>query len=90
MAPMAGLVVMVLLENGAQMEEGQSILVLEAMKMEHVVKSPRAGYVDGLQVAPCQQVFDTSVLFTIKVSRVKTEDWIGTFEGHKGGSLELS
>ncbi|KAJ6795291.1 methylcrotonoyl-CoA carboxylase subunit alpha, mitochondrial isoform X2 [Iris pallida] len=66
MAPMAGLVVKVLLENGAQVEEGQSILVLEAMKMEHVIKSPRAGYVDGLQVAPGQQVFDTSVLFTIK------------------------
>lgn len=31
---MAGLVVKVLLQNGALVEEGQPILVLEAMKME--------------------------------------------------------
>lgn len=31
---MAGLVVKVLMENGALVEEGQPILVLEAMKME--------------------------------------------------------
>ncbi|KAJ0982498.1 hypothetical protein J5N97_010753 [Dioscorea zingiberensis] len=45
----------------------EPVLVLEAMKMEHVVKSPRAGYVDGLQVAVGQQVYDTSVLFMIKI-----------------------
>ncbi|XP_072956708.1 methylcrotonoyl-CoA carboxylase subunit alpha, mitochondrial [Typha angustifolia] len=66
LAPMAGLVVKVLVEDGASVEEGQSILVLEAMKMEHVVKSPRAGFVDGLKVTPGQQIFDTTVLFTIK------------------------
>ncbi|XP_010938258.1 methylcrotonoyl-CoA carboxylase subunit alpha, mitochondrial isoform X2 [Elaeis guineensis] len=66
LAPMAGLVVKVLIENGALVEEGQPILVLEAMKMEHVVKSPCAGYVDGLQVAAGQQVFDTTILFSVK------------------------
>ena len=34
MAPMAGLVVKVLVKNGTKVEEGQPILVLEAMKME--------------------------------------------------------
>lgn len=34
---------------------------------QHVVKSPRAGYVEGLQVSPGQQVFDTTALFSIKV-----------------------
>lgn len=33
-APMAGLVVKVLVKDGAEVEEGQPILVLEAMKME--------------------------------------------------------
>lgn len=33
-APMAGLVVKVLVNNGMKVEEGQPILVLEAMKME--------------------------------------------------------
>ena len=34
MAPMAGLVDKVLLENGTLVVEGQPVLVLEAMKME--------------------------------------------------------
>ena len=33
-APMAGLVVKVLVQDGSKVEEGQPILVLEAMKME--------------------------------------------------------
>ena len=33
-APMAGLVVKVLVEDGAKVEEGKPVLVLEAMKME--------------------------------------------------------
>jgi hypothetical protein len=34
---------------------------------QHVVKAPRAGYIEGLKITPGQQVFDSSVLFTIKV-----------------------
>ncbi|CAN1766180.1 Methylcrotonoyl-CoA carboxylase subunit alpha, mitochondrial [Linum perenne] len=65
-APMAGLVVKVLLNNGAKVVEGQPILVLEAMKMEHIVKSQSSGYLHGLQVGAGQQVADGSFLFTIK------------------------
>lgn len=39
MAPMAGLVVKVLVNNGQVVEEGQPVLVLEAMKME-VCRAP--------------------------------------------------
>ncbi|KAF9618529.1 hypothetical protein IFM89_002224 [Coptis chinensis] len=67
-APMAGLVVKILAKNGMKMVEGQPILVLEAMKMEHVVKAPSTGYVRGLEVASGQQVFDNSILFSIKVN----------------------
>ncbi|KAK1311153.1 hypothetical protein QJS10_CPA08g00318 [Acorus calamus] len=65
-APMAGLVVKVLVENGSKVEDGQPILVLEAMKMEHVVKAPFSGYVHGLQIAAGQQVFDSNVLFRVQ------------------------
>uniref|UniRef100_A0A0D9Y189 Methylcrotonoyl-CoA carboxylase subunit alpha, mitochondrial n=1 Tax=Leersia perrieri TaxID=77586 RepID=A0A0D9Y189_9ORYZ len=68
LAPMAGLVVKVLLKDGARVEEGQPVMVIEAMKMEHVVKAPRAGYVEGLKSTAGQQVFDSSVLFTVKES----------------------
>ncbi|KAK9281063.1 hypothetical protein L1049_003956 [Liquidambar formosana] len=65
-APMAGLVVKVLVKDGTKVEEGQPILVLEAMKMEHVVKAPSAGYVCGLEVTAGQQVSDGCVLFSVK------------------------
>ncbi|KAL6214669.1 hypothetical protein ACLB2K_014101 [Fragaria x ananassa] len=65
-APMAGLVVKVLIRDATKVEEGQPILVLEAMKMEHVVKAPSAGYVHGLHLSAGQQVSDGSVLFSIK------------------------
>ncbi|PON94953.1 Pyruvate carboxylase [Trema orientale] len=67
-APMAGLVVKVLVKDGTKVEEGQPILVLEAMKMEHVVKAPSTGYVHGLQLTTGQQVSDGSVLFRVKIS----------------------
>ncbi|KAL2323524.1 hypothetical protein Fmac_027903 [Flemingia macrophylla] len=67
-APMAGLVVKVLVENKTRVEEGQPVLVLEAMKMEHVVKAPSSGYVHCLKVTVGEQVSDGSVLFRVKVS----------------------
>ncbi|KAL0459502.1 UNVERIFIED_CONTAM: Methylcrotonoyl-CoA carboxylase subunit alpha, mitochondrial [Sesamum latifolium] len=67
-APMAGLVVKVLVQDGAKVVEGQPILVLEAMKMEHVVKAPSAGCISGLRVSASQQVSDGTVLFAVKVS----------------------
>ncbi|MED6110858.1 hypothetical protein PIB30_046797 [Stylosanthes scabra] len=65
-APMAGLVVKVLVTDKTRVEEGQPVLVLEAMKMEHVVKAPSSGFVHGLQVKVGEQVSDGSVLFSVK------------------------
>ncbi|CAH1417708.1 unnamed protein product [Lactuca virosa] len=65
-APMAGLVVKVLVKNGMKVEEGQPMLVMEAMKMEHVLKAPTSGLISGLQVTPGQQVSDNTVLFNVK------------------------
>ncbi|KAK1282893.1 hypothetical protein QJS10_CPB22g00354 [Acorus calamus] len=69
-APMAGLVIKVLVENGSKVEDGQPILVLEAMKMEHVVKAPFSGYVHGLQIAAGQQAFDSNVLFRVQLGKL--------------------
>lgn len=65
-APMAGCIVKVLVEEGAVVNKDQAVLVLEAMKMEHVVKAPREGCVRGLKLGSGQQVFDNSVLFVIE------------------------
>ncbi len=47
-APMPGKIVAILVEEGQQVEEGQGLVVVEAMKMENELKSPRAGVVKNL------------------------------------------
>jgi biotin carboxyl carrier protein len=49
-APMPGKVVAVLVKDGEQVEEGQGLVVVEAMKMENELRSPRAGVVKNLSV----------------------------------------
>jgi biotin carboxyl carrier protein len=49
-AAMPGKVVRILLEEGAQVEAGQGILVVEAMKMQNEIKSPKVGRILKLLV----------------------------------------
>ena len=51
-APLAGSVARVLVADGDEIEAGQVLLVLEAMKMETEIKAPSAGTVSGVLVAP--------------------------------------
>lgn len=50
LAPMPGKVVRILVEAGAQVQAGDGIVVVEAMKMQNEMKSPKAGTVAGLNV----------------------------------------
>lgn len=47
-APMPGALLEVLVEDGQAVDEGQDLVVVEAMKMEHRMKAPFAGVVRGL------------------------------------------
>ena len=47
-APMPGRIVLVKAKPGDQVEEGQELLVMEAMKMELALKAPRAGTIDSV------------------------------------------
>ena len=49
--PMAGTVVKVLIEAGADVKSGDTLLVLEAMKMETEVTAPKDGKVKSVDVA---------------------------------------
>lgn len=49
-APMPGLVLSILVEPGQEVAQGDSMLILEAMKMENVIKSPGAGVVKKVVV----------------------------------------
>ena len=50
-APMQGTIVKVLVAEGDAVEVGQSVLVLEAMKMENHISAEKAGTVDEVRVA---------------------------------------
>lgn len=49
-APMPGLVLEVSVEGGQQVSKGDALLILEAMKMENVIKSPTDGVIKSISV----------------------------------------
>ena len=49
-APMPGIVLDIMVKNGQTVEEGTPILILEAMKMENVLKAAAPGLVDTIEV----------------------------------------
>lgn len=50
-APMPGLIIQVSAEEGQQVNKGDTLMILEAMKMENAIKSPRDGVVKKVNVA---------------------------------------
>jgi acetyl-CoA/propionyl-CoA carboxylase biotin carboxyl carrier protein len=65
-APMQGTIVKVLVEAGAQVEAGQAILVLEAMKMENQINAETSGTVKEIRVAAGDSVGTGDVLAVIE------------------------
>jgi 3-methylcrotonyl-CoA carboxylase alpha subunit len=61
-APMPGKVIALLAEAGRRVERGAPLLVLEAMKMEHTLRAPRAGTVRSFRFAPGDQVSEGTEL----------------------------
>ncbi len=64
-APMPGLVLHVLVEPGQSVEEGQGLVVLEAMKMENELRAPRAGTVAAIHIGPGDAVGKNALLVEI-------------------------
>jgi acetyl-CoA/propionyl-CoA carboxylase biotin carboxyl carrier protein len=63
--PMQGTIVKVLVEVGQQVEVGQGVVVLEAMKMENQINADRAGKVTEIKVAPGDTVGGGDVVVVI-------------------------
>ena len=62
LAPMPGKIVRVLVQVGDSVEVGQGLLVVEAMKMQNEIHSPKAGTVERLNVKEGQPVNAGEVL----------------------------
>ena len=65
-SPMPGKVVKVLVSAGDEVEEGQGLVVVEAMKMENELKAPKAGAVVDVAVQEGQLVEGGAVLVAIE------------------------
>jgi len=62
---MPGRIVKVLLKKGEKVEEGQAVLILEAMKMQNEIKSPRTGRIIKIGPQASESVETGSLLFTV-------------------------
>jgi len=51
-----GTIITVLVRKGQQVEEGESLLVLESMKMQNKIACPRSGKVKVIKVAAGQSI----------------------------------
>lgn len=65
-APMNGSIVRVLVEAGQQVEAGTTLVVLEAMKMEHSIRAPHAGTVKALYCCEGEMVSESTVLVELE------------------------
>ena len=65
-SPMPGKIVRVLVEVGAQVETGTGIVVVEAMKMQNEMKSPKAGVVVSINAESGATVNAGDVLAVIE------------------------
>ncbi|MEM1258186.1 MAG: acetyl-CoA carboxylase biotin carboxyl carrier protein subunit [Bacteroidota bacterium] len=65
-APMPGLILEVSVTEGQEVKEGDSLLILEAMKMENVITSPREGIIKNIAVEQGEAVEKKHVLITFE------------------------
>lgn len=61
-APMPGLVLKVLVEEGAEVKKGDNLFILEAMKMENIIKAPADVTIQTIKMNPGDKVEKGQVL----------------------------
>ncbi|MBT3314099.1 MAG: biotin attachment protein [Anaerolineae bacterium] len=65
-APMPGLVVSVSVEEGQEVKKGDVLLILESMKMQNELKSPRDGVIGRIQVADGDSVEQRQKILSVE------------------------
>ena len=73
-APMPGVVIDVRCEVGEQVSAGQTLVVLEAMKMEHRMNAPSQGRVTEISVGVGQHVENGAVLLILEETPAHAEE----------------
>lgn len=70
-APMPGKIVDVLVHQGASVFRGETLVILEAMKMENEILSPIDGIIKSISVSKNSSIMKDDVLLEISPIRVK-------------------
>jgi 3-methylcrotonyl-CoA carboxylase alpha subunit/geranyl-CoA carboxylase alpha subunit len=65
-APFNGKVIAVKVEPGAEVARGQTLVVLESMKLEHALAAARDGVVRSVHMEPGQQAATSQLLVTLE------------------------
>ena len=65
-APMPGLILDVVVKESQRVKKGDSVIILEAMKMENILTSPVDGIVKEIKVNPQQTVEKNNILIKFK------------------------
>ncbi|MBC6110637.1 acetyl-CoA carboxylase biotin carboxyl carrier protein subunit [Pedobacter fastidiosus] len=65
-APMPGLVLKVIVEEGMEIKKGDNLLILEAMKMENILKSSTDGIIKKISVKQGDKVEKNQILIQFK------------------------
>ena len=73
LAPMPGTVTQVGVEKGDSVAAGQTVVVLEAMKMQHTVSAPDDGVVTEIDVSVGDQVASGTVLAVVQTEEQASE-----------------
>ena len=63
-APMPGAIIDISVKEGDEVKQGHSLLILEAMKMENIIKSPTDGTIQKLHVEKGNNVEKNQVLIS--------------------------
>lgn len=65
-APMPGLVLKVLVAEGDEVKKGDNLFVLEAMKMENIIKAPADATIKTIKIQPTDKVEKGQLLILFK------------------------
>lgn len=72
-APMPGIIDKILVQEGTNVTQGQPLLVMTAMKMEHVIKASKNGIIGKVNATPGKVVKKGEVLLTYIVDDDKKQ-----------------